>query len=142
MTIEEIISELKEIRIENSEDFNNLDRVDELCDGLTKLPNGALACQTLVELIERHPNIEFGMPGTPVHVLESFDGHYETYLYDSLKRRPTELTVWMLNRIINSKTGNERDELLELLKMSMTNENADEQTRETAKDFLEFQTES
>ena len=62
-----------------------------------------LAIEPIFRTMEKFPETDFGSPGPFVHALEFFAGHYETYLFESLKRRPTPLTIWMLNRIINAE---------------------------------------
>ena len=66
MMTQEIINEIGEINISNSEDFENLDRIQELTDLLRINGDGYLACESLINLMERHPQIEFGTPGEPI----------------------------------------------------------------------------
>lgn len=139
MKIGGVIYELEKIEVKNSEDYENLDQLERLCGQIVELENGQLACQVLIKLLERHPEIEFGSPGAPVHTLEKFIGHYESHLYESLQRRPTELTVWMLNRILNGKEDNDKGELLELMEQCSRHEVANEQTRKSAIEFIDFQ---
>ena len=52
--------------------------------------------------MEEFPDADFGQPGPLTHFVETFYSNgYEELLCQSLKRRPTVHTVWMLNRIIN-----------------------------------------
>tara|TARA_R110000868_G_scaffold306435_1_gene567675 strand:- start:569 stop:997 length:429 start_codon:yes stop_codon:yes gene_type:complete len=139
MDLQEIISELKTIKIKDSEDYSKLEIIETMCDQIMGFPNGELACQALIELLERHGNIDFGNPGTPVHTLERFVGYYETHLFESLRRNPIELTVWMLNRIINGKHGKEKLELMELLEQCANHQLASSETKESAYNFLQFQ---
>ena len=126
--------------IDGSEDYDNLERIDELTDLLKKNKDGHLACYAMLNLLERHPQVEFGTPGQPIHTIESYSGHYEDFLMESLDRRPTFMTIWMLNRIINLAKGSKKDKLIDKLKSFMTHPSADEQAKVAAKDFYTFQT--
>ncbi|MBQ4220938.1 MAG: hypothetical protein II666_15450 [Butyrivibrio sp.] len=54
----------------------------------------------LFVFMENNPNIDYGMPGPIVHFMESYyKKGYEDELLKSVKRKPTQHTVWMLNRI-------------------------------------------
>ncbi len=56
----------------------------------------------VLQFIERHSDLDFGMPGPLVHFVEQYFGQgYEEKLLRSLARKPTILTVWMLNRVVN-----------------------------------------
>ena len=142
MTTQEIISEIDQLTIDDSDDFDALDRVDELTAKLIMNNDGYLAAAHLIHLLERHPEIEFGTPGEPVHTLERFQGHYEDLLYESLARRPTEVTVWMLNRIINGEhDAVKKIDLLKRLKNCSTHPRANDVAKQAALDFLKYQTE-
>jgi hypothetical protein len=141
MSTEDIINELDQMTITDSEDYEKLDRIEELTQYLRQNENGKVACESMIKLLERHPEVEFGSPGEPIHTLETFDGHYENHLFESLERRPTEMTIWMLNRIINSKKGNEKSELLKKLAGCSIHNLASEAAKESARDFLEYQLE-
>jgi hypothetical protein len=139
MLTTEIIKEIEEIKIIDSEDFDNLDRIEELTNQLRTNEDGYLACKSLILLMERHPQVEFGIPGEPIHTIEKFVGHYEDFLYESLERKPTMMTVWMLNRIINSKSGTDKKLLLTLMDKCSKHINADELAKDHAKEFMDFQ---
>lgn len=83
----------------------------------------------------------FGTPGEPVHILESYGGHYEHHLFNSIDRNPTLMTVWMLNRIINgTKELSSRQQLIDKLKNCSTHQ-ASLRVKQSALDFYVFQTE-
>ncbi|MCI8371829.1 MAG: hypothetical protein HFI75_05445 [Lachnospiraceae bacterium] len=92
----------------------------------------------ILQIMERHPLDDFGVPGAMVHFVEQFFGHgYEEKLVESLKRRPASHTVWMLNRIIN---GSENiQEYMELLKDIAGREDLEPEIRERAQEYIEFQ---
>ncbi|MFC6098427.1 hypothetical protein ACFPVY_17395 [Flavobacterium qiangtangense] len=141
MTTNEIIEKLKNLKIENSEDYEKLEIIDELTNFLRQNSDGYLACEVMINLLERHPEVEFGSPGEPVHTLEKFEGHYEEFLMKSLDKHPTQMTVWMLNRMINGQEESEQKKLIQKLKDCITHPLADQATIEFAKDFYEYQTE-
>lgn len=142
MTTQEITIEINRMNVESLDDFDSLERIDELTDLLKINSDGYLACEHLIYLLERHPNVEFGTPGEPVHTLEKFRGHYEVFLYQSLERQPTQMTVWMLNRIINAETIDEqKEELLNRLRNCLNHPSANDMIKESALTFLKYQTE-
>jgi hypothetical protein len=51
--------------------------------------------------MERLDGVELGTPGPLVHTLETWRGGYEKLLAESARRKPTSLSVWMVNRILN-----------------------------------------
>ena len=60
------------------------------------------AFPTLFRLLEAFPEQDgFGVLWTVVHGLEHYEGSYEMLLVDSVRRAPTELTLTMLNRLLN-----------------------------------------
>ena len=68
-------------------------------------------------MMEAHHDWDFGVPGALVHYVERFYKHgYEAMLVESLKRRPTSHTLWMLNRLINGeKNADSKRQYLEML---------------------------
>ena len=70
---------------------------------------GLNAVETILTFMERHPEIDFGAPGSLVHFVEGFFGKgYESLLLASIARRPTDHTRFMLHRLING-TGAEAE---------------------------------
>ena len=96
--------------IENSIGSDDFEFIME--DNIMKLETqniGIEAVAPLLQLMERHPLFDFGVPGAIVHFVERFYKRgYEELLIDSVKRRPTMHTVWMLNRIINGSENKEK----------------------------------
>lgn len=139
MTTQQIIDELNEMTISNSEEYEQLERISELVTLLKQNPDGQLSCEALINLLERHPNIEFGTPGQPIHTIEKYEGYYEGLLLKSLDRKPTFMTIWMLNRIINVEKGEQKAKLVEKMKSYTTHPLADEEAKNSALDFYEYQ---
>ncbi len=88
--------------------------------------------------MERLDDCDLGNPGPLVHALEAVGG-YEEHLFASLERKPTPLTLWMLNRIINVASETEKPALMRRLEASATHSNASESARQDATHFLRFQ---
>ena len=92
------------------------------------------AVEPLLQFIERHPVSDFGMPGEIVHYLESLEG-YEDKLVDSINRRPTLHTVWMINRIKN--TGENYEKYTKILNGVLERKDIEDEIKESVKEFLE-----
>jgi hypothetical protein len=141
MQTQQIIQALNQIQIIDSYDYEPLELIDELTEALTLNSDGHLACPTMINLLERHPDIDFGSPGEPIHTLEKLKGHYEILLIESLKRQPTIMTIFMLNRLINNTLDtSQKQELIDLMSQCATNKMATSATKEMAMDFYNFQT--
>lgn len=77
---------------------------EQLTDSWKAAGLGPDTVAPILRFMERHPDWDFGMPGDFVRYVERFYKQgYEDELVESLRRRPTRHTVWMLNRIINGE---------------------------------------
>jgi hypothetical protein len=125
--------------VPNDDDPDDIARIYQIFDGFENLPFREQAADAIFGLIERFPDADFGAPGPLVHELEATPG-YEPHLVRSLRRKPTALTVWMLNRILNSNlTESSRTAWIKELRDASQNSMAPESARELAKEFMEFQ---
>lgn len=105
---------------------------------LEQMGAGVEAIAPILQIMERHPLEDFGMPGSMVHFVERFfNKGDEEQLLESLRRRPTCHTVWMLNRIMNG--SEEVQQYLELMEEIANNQNLEMEIRERAKEYLDFQ---
>lgn len=95
--------------------------------------------EPILRFIEGHPSIDFGMPGPLAHLVEQFYGKgYEQKLVESLQRKPTLPTVWMLNRLINrAKAPDEIQRLVAAMEHARLNALADEVAVQQINWFLE-----
>lgn len=94
----------------------------------------------IFEVMENHPYLDYGMPGPIVHFMELYyKNGYENELIYSLKRMPTEHTVWMANRILNDPTYSGREELIGILQDSLYREDVNEGLKDSIKKFLNYQ---
>lgn len=93
----------------------------------------------ILGLIERYPAADLGSPGPLVHELEAIPG-YESLLRDSVVRQPAHLSIWMVNRILNSElSADERSVWLQVLRSVLTHPLASSDLRQGASEFLEHQ---
>jgi hypothetical protein len=100
---------------------------------------GIEALEPILRFIEDHPDIDYGAPGPLVHFMETFAGNeYEASLLASLARKPTDATLWMLNRLINATSNSaRRPALISAVTQAETHPLADEDARQSAQMFLD-----
>ena len=59
--------------------------------------------EDIVRFIAEHPEIEFGNPGPLTHLIEKLpSAEYASIVARSVTRSPTDHTMWLLHRIMNS----------------------------------------
>ena len=113
---------------------------DDLIEKISDLNLGSASIEPLLFFIEEHPLVDFGFPGTIVHYLERFYKQgYEEKLIDSLNRRPTRHTVFMINRLINGTTH--KEEYLLLMNAIIHRNDVEQEIKDDAQEFLDFQKE-
>ena len=96
--------------------------------------------EDLFMFMENNPNIDYGMPGPIVHFMESYyKKGYEDELLKSVKRKPTQHTVWMLNRVLNVVNLIGREKYIGVMEESIKRTDVDLETKKEIKGFLEFQ---
>ena len=91
------------------DDTDNLYRLYQLFEGFRSLPDRHRAALAMFSLLERFPDAEFGSPGPLVHELEAIPGYFPL-LRSSVRRQPTYHTVWMVNRLLNTKLPSDQRE--------------------------------
>lgn len=97
---------------------------------------GIEAVTPLLELMERHPMDDFGMPGAIVHFVERFyKNGYEELLIESVKRRPTMHTVWMLNRVMNGSEN--KNDYFEIMKEVTERSDVEEEIKNSVSEFMD-----
>lgn len=124
-------------KIRTRDDF--ADCTNELTEKWSSDSKSLDAIEPILRFMEIHPEVDYGMPGPLVHFVERFYGHgYEQKLIESIDRRPTAHTVWMLNRVINgTQSLRERQNLISVLERARKNVSVDAATRDLATGFLE-----
>ena len=91
----------------------------------------------ILKFMEMHHSADLGSPGPLVHFIEKGYPKYIDSLRNSINRKPTLRTVWMLNRILNASLEDElRVELLRLMTAVTEHPQADEVTKNQANEFL------
>ena len=123
---------------EFSADDDFVGRAYELTDFWMRLPDADQAVEPILRFMEENPSVDYGVPGPLVHFVERFHGRgYELKLIASIRRRPTQHTVWMLNRLINrTRAVDERQTLVEEMECAAINPAADHDARRDAREFL------
>jgi hypothetical protein len=117
-----------------------MEQLGPLTDEVRSSEEGQMAMESMRRVIERNPDVALGSPGPLVHTLETFyKKGYEEKLLESLARKPTDLTVWMLNRLVNGAEGRTKESYLDLLTEIAENGANDESARRSASRFLEYQ---
>jgi hypothetical protein len=113
----------------------------EITDSFDRLPDKARVVPSMFSVIERCGEADLGSPGPLVHCIESLG--YEQYLpqlVDSVRRKPTYLNVWMVNRILNAAIpDHHRQQILGLLRGVSTNPAASASVAEQANGLLQHQ---
>ena len=134
--IQKLLEELE--NLVGSDDFES--GSEKIIDQLQEAGADEDIIPLLLQIMERHPLADFGMPGAMVHFMEAFDPEYEEYLIESLRRRPTVHTVWLLNRCINVHAHKER--FLDLLRETAKHPDAEPEVRRAALELLEYHAEA
>lgn len=106
-SLEQIVADLGALA-EDYFDYNGAamrgpECLDGICTDVLKLPVPSAAFPELFRLMERLSGSDLGSPGPLVHTMEKHIGCYEDSLAASIHRKPTTLTVWMVNRILNGQ---------------------------------------
>ena len=111
----------------------------ELVENWTTAGVGVESVEPVLRFMEKHPTLEFGMPGALVHFVERFYGKgYEQKLVESVRRKPTSSSVWMLHRVINgTMDAEERRHLIEILEEARVNPLADQMALALINRFLD-----
>jgi hypothetical protein len=141
-TFEQIIADFVALQ---PSDFDNeaagVHRLYGLTDELMALPEPERAIPAMFDVMERMPDVEMGTPGPLVHTLEQMRGRYESELVESIRRKPTPLAIWMLNRILNgTRSQEQRQFYMDLLRSTLGHPAASESAKHEAQHFIEYQT--
>jgi hypothetical protein len=118
-----------------------LDEPDEafaLADEVGEHPEGKRAVDLLILVLEKNPNIDWGMPGSVVHAIERFEG-YDPLLLESVRRAPMMHTLWMVNRMINGLPKTEQAPFHSAIAETATRTDVPDEVRAMAAEFVEFQ---
>ena len=110
----------------------------ELTDAWSAKRAGVEAVEPVLRFIEAQSSVEIGSPGPLVHFVERFRGDgYVELLVESLARKPTQHTVWMLSRAILATTEPlAREHLVQVLEQVRDSRVSDPGVVEDAAMFL------
>jgi len=118
--INDYISELEELIKEahkTGDKYVFQDPAYNITDELEELEKPFEAVEPIMRLIERSPNIDYGGPGPFGSFIEKFSHEgYEELLIESLQRKPTNYTIFLLNRICNDKNDPDRPRYVKIIK--------------------------
>ena len=129
MNTTEIISKINNVTLQSHEDLQKVESILPIQDKILIEP--------LFKLLEKFPFFNFGNPGNIVRYLEGFAHEvYVPFLYDSVRRQPTEYNVWMVNRYLNTLDNDEKAEGIMILEEALQKD-IDEGVKEWINEFLE-----
>jgi hypothetical protein len=136
--IEAIIKDIEEF-VPINDEWESLDElINEACSA-----NDHRVARPLLGLLERNQDHDgYGVFWSIVHGLEAL-GNYETELAASVLRKPHEMSILMLNRMLNGgiQTIDGRP-VLEILEEVASNSKFPNSIRESANGFVAFQREN
>jgi len=130
MTTRDLANQLQHIA--TSSDFPSSSST--LVEEWSAIGVGSEAVEPVLRFMEAHPDVDFGTPGALVHFVERFRGReYTEHLIESVKRKPTSITVWMLNRVINGENeAGSKTHLIALMRQVRHNPFADAEAKDLA----------
>ena len=129
------ITELKNAIL--NEDFYE---TNEVIEKIKQEGNAFEYLPFIFEVIEKNPELDYGMPGPVVHFMESYYRKgYEGLLLKSVQKMPTSHTVWMLNRVINDPKLSNRKMYIDVLKSSLNRKDISQTVRKDIEEFLKYQ---
>jgi hypothetical protein len=140
-TFDQILSDFAALRPSDFDDEQaGVHKLKGLTDELMALPQPERAIPALFAVMERMPDTYMGMPGPLVHTLEQMGGQYERELVESIKRQPADLSVWMVNRVLNAERDREQRQFyMDLLRFAAEHPKASEFVRQEVESFIQHQ---
>lgn len=136
LEIEKYIDEIRD-SIKKNEFY---ERIDFILKDIEQLENSEEAIEPLIKIIQENSEFDFGNPGEIVHFLEKYDEEkYDKILVNCIKENPTEHTIFMFNRIINSVTTEKKVEYLEMYKELLESNKINVNLKNRIKEYLNFQ---
>lgn len=141
-SVEHVAQRLADLDAESQDGPSLIRALYEIVDEAEELPDQSGVLPDVFAFFERWPLADVGSPGPLVHFVEKFfPGGYEEQLLESLRRRPVPHTVWMANRLLNSKEVTEhlRARLISVLEAVAEHPRSGPGAGEDAKRFLEHQ---
>ncbi len=136
--IEQIVAALD--AISSVDDEAQLKSLDRLIATFFTHPDAPKHVGVWFRLFERFPEDDaYEMFWSVLHGIEKLP-NYETELIASIRRRPSEFPVRMVNRMLNAgQTQAEGVDLMSLLELVANDQTSLPRVRESAKDYIEHQ---
>ena len=129
--------ELKKVKFDEYDEVD-MEMLYDFIERVQHLPNKRDAIPSIFSFMEKFHDKELGSPGPLVHFVEEENDYHEV-LKESLNRKPTVLTLWMLNRILNGVPKSEKLQWLSTLESVSRNDLADDIAKGEAARYLEYQ---
>ncbi len=115
------------------------DTAEVMVDRMKSSSDPSMFLEPVILFIEEHPEAELGEPGALVHFAESYYRNgYEELLVQSVQRRPTGHSLWMLNRLINDLNNPNRDSYIDLMRTAAKRSELNDEARADAAMYLEY----
>ena len=119
-----------------------IDPAYDIMDALEELENPFEAVKPILQLIERSPYIDYGGPGPLGSFLEKFyhkdsNVSYEDLLLESLQRKPTNYTIFLLNRLCRVKDNPDSSRYVKAIKAYANSDCVDEFWKEAIRSIEE-----
>ena len=125
--------------LENAILDENFYKTNEVIEKIRENENAFEYLNHLFTILENNPDVDYGMPGPVVHFMEMFyKKGYEELLLESVRRKPTNHTVWMVNRIRNVPNLDNKDKYMKILKSLLSRDDISESLREEIITFLNY----
>ena len=126
--------------ISSLEDQEDMDGLDDMILKLFASGNAELGIDAMLRVFERFQNkVDLYIFWNLVHGLETLPD-YEKNLFESIKRKPSEFSLLMVNRILNAGITEVGDvNILDLLKSVAIDESQSDEMRKEAQHFVEYQ---
>jgi len=118
----------------DSDDFIGI--AYEVIDKIKETENPFKYVEPFLRLMEENPDADFGLPGPLVHFMESYNG-YEDLLLQSVNRKPTIFTVWLVKRVINDPKLENRDRYIDVLKKILNNDTVNKEVKQEVLRYLQ-----
>jgi hypothetical protein len=112
--------------------------MDSVVAAINQLGDPREAVQYLFRWFEANARVNVGSPGSFVHFIERNPDYWDE-LDLWLNRKPTQITVWMANRIANGCTDVTKQRWLNLLNMVVKHPLGEVSCKESARHFLDRQ---
>lgn len=118
--IQEFVSQLDALiqqAHKSGDKYAFIDPAYDLFDEIETIEHPFDFVEPIFLLLEKSPNIDFGGPGPIGSFLEKFYRNgYEDKLLQSLERKPTQYTVYLLSRCCNNSSDPNKEKYIALIR--------------------------